>query len=548
VLATLGRSLILRLFFLALLLIEIIAITTHFEVPFLPNSATISGWLFDFSKEYWQVALWITGACLAFLTPHYKPILGEFAVSIEGYRWPSWLALHLLTFVTFALLTSLIFKQPADPARLTVGWFSVWIALASTTLVLWLLAFAPKNFWLSLVRQNRTEILAGVLLGISAWMLIGMLVRQEAPFAQKELWALLSGLTLKIAYCLLSLGYSDLIFEPSSLVVGTASFPVKVSYACSGIEGVVLIIVFLAIYLWLFRNDLRFPQAFWLFPLGILAIWLANAIRIAMLVVIGSSFSPDIAGMGFHAQAGWIAFTLISLGAIAISHRMRFFSHKNPELMVDSSGNSTLAAALLTPFLVQMAALMVSSAFSSGFDLLYPIRIGVVTAVLWYYRKTYNKVLCSWSWQASAMGVLVFMIWILLEPNSQSNGTALLQGFKKLPSEFALLWLIFRVLGSSIVVPLAEEFAFRGYLIRKLIAKDFDKVAVGQFTWPSFIISSLLFGLLHERWLAGTLAGMGYAIALYRRGRLGDAIAAHMTTNALIAIYVITQGKWSLWI
>ena len=245
---------------------------------------------------------------------------------------------------------------------------------------------------------------------------------------------------------------------------------------------------------------------------------------------------------------GWIAFTLISLGAIVMSHRMRFFSHKNPELMVDSSGNSTLAAALLTPFLVQMAALMVSSAFSSGFDLLYPIRIGVVTAVLWYYRKTYNKVLCSWSWQASAMGVLVFMIWILLEPNSQSNGTALLQGFKKLPSEFALLWLISRVLGSSIVVPLAEEFAFRGYLIRKLIAKDFDKVAVGQFNWPSFIISSLLFGLLHERWLAGTLAGMGYAIALYRRGRLGDAIAAHMTTNALIAIYVITQGKWSLWI
>jgi CAAX prenyl protease-like protein len=146
------------------------------------------------------------------------------------------------------------------------------------------------------------------------------------------------------------------------------------------------------------------------------------------------------------------------------------------------------------------------------------------------------------------MGVLVFMIWMLLEPNDQSNGTALSHGLEKLPSGFALLWLIFRVLGSSIVVPLAEEFAFRGYLIRKLIAKDFDKVTVGQFTWLSFIVSSLLFGLLHERWLAGTLAGIGYAIALYRRGQLGDAITAHMTTNTLIAIFVITQGRWSLWI
>ena len=61
------------------------------------------------------------------------------------------------------------------------------------------------------------------------------------------------------------------------------------------------------------------------------------------------------------------------------------------------------------------------------------------------------------------------------------------------------------------------------------------------------MLTSVLFGLLHERWLAGSLAGMGYALALYRRGQLGDAVIAHMTTNALIAIFVLTQAKWSLW-
>jgi CAAX prenyl protease-like protein len=110
-----------------------------------------------------------------------------------------------------------------------------------------------------------------------------------------------------------------------------------------------------------------------------------------------------------------------------------------------------------------------------------------------------------------------------------------------------VVWLTFRVLGSVIVVPLAEELAFRGYLLRKLIARDFENVPLDQFTWVSFIGSSVLFGLLHGRWVAGTLAGMAYAWAVYRRGQLGDAVLAHMTTNALIAACVLLQGRWALW-
>jgi hypothetical protein len=40
---------------------------------------------------------------------------------------------------------------------------------------------------------------------------------------------------------------------------------------------------------------------------------------------------------------------------------------------------------------------------------------------------------------------------------------------------------------------------------------------------------------------------MAYAVALYRRGQMGDAVYAHMTTNALIAAYVLGAGRWSLW-
>jgi hypothetical protein len=53
---------------------------------------------------------------------------------------------------------------------------------------------------------------------------------------------------------------------------------------------------------------------------------------------------------------------------------------------------------------------------------------------------------------------------------------------------------------------------------------------------------------LHQaNWLPGTLAGLAFAWALYGRRRLGDAIAAHATTNALLTVSVIATGAWASW-
>ena len=96
-------------------------------------------------------------------------------------------------------------------------------------------------------------------------------------------------------------------------------------------------------------------------------------------------------------------------------------------------------------------------------------------------------------------------------------------------------------------MPLAEELAFRGYLTRRLVAADFQSIPPGRMTWWSLLLSSVLFGALHGRWFAGTLAGMAYALAYRRRGELTDAVVAHGVTNGLIAITVLTTGSWSLW-
>ena len=138
--------------------------------------------------------------------------------------------------------------------------------------------------------------------------------------------------------------------------------------------------------------------------------------------------------------------------------------------------------------------------------------------------------------------------WVALEPSPTPEAEATIaNALAEMPRTAALLWLAARVLGSAIVVPIAEELAFRGYLLRRLIDADFTAVSPKRFTVVSFLISSIAFGALHGRWLAGILAGMIYAAAQYRRGEISDAIIAHAVTNGLLAAYVVIFGHWAFW-
>jgi CAAX prenyl protease-like protein len=109
-------------------------------------------------------------------------------------------------------------------------------------------------------------------------------------------------------------------------------------------------------------------------------------------------------------------------------------------------------------------------------------------------------------------------------------------------------WLGLRAIGYVLVVPLAEELAFRGYLVRRLQAANFREVAPGHFTVLALVVSAALFGVLHGRyWLAATAAGILFAVAHRWRGKLGDAVLAHATANTLLTAYVFLTGEWRFW-
>ena len=169
-------------------------------------------------------------------------------------------------------------------------------------------------------------------------------------------------------------------------------------------------------------------------------------------------------------------------------------------------------------------------------------RLAAVALLLWLFRREYAAMRWTTSWVSVALGVLVFALWVARWPATTDGAPtrSLITG------GWIAAWLAARVIGSVLTVPLAEELAFRGFLVRRLIAADFDAVRPGRFTWISFVVSSVAFGMLHDRWLEGTAAGMLYALAYYRRGSLGDAVTAHATTNAMLCIDALMTGDWSL--
>ena len=91
-----------------------------------------------------------------------------------------------------------------------------------------------------------------------------------------------------------------------------------------------------------------------------------------------------------------------------------------------------------------------------------------------------------------------------------------------------------------------EEVFFRSFLYRWLQNRDFRAVPLSRFNLSAFLWTIFLFTLEHDRPLAAAMAGAAYGFAAIRFG-LATAIVAHVTTNLLLALYVIHQNAWAFW-
>lgn len=506
-----------------LLLAEVGALSTGYDAADRERDAGWAGTVVAWTPAVFRWGLVATGlaAVLAvvFRRSELRPIL------VRRHR-PAPLALavasHLGAYALFALATGQLLGKPTalEPWELLA-----WLAAGTLTLATWALALVPPGAWPALLGRLRW-----VLLTSAGVALVASLVARAA----REEWDVLSGPSMWTAYVLLQAVLPDVVFDPETRLLGTPAFLVEVGIPCSGYEGIGLMAVYLGVYLVLFRHGLRFPQAFLLIPLALAGVWSANVLRLVILIWIGDRVSPALALGGFHSQAGWIGFNAVALALLWGTHRSRLFTRD--EVMRAAGPNPT--AAYLAPLLAAVAVQMLAEALSPRPELLYPLRVAAGGVLLAYFWRRYEVLRTPGRVSAGtglgwsiAFGVGVFLVWIaLVPPNPSFAETA------ALPRGLAAIWVAIRVIGFVLVTPLIEELAFRGYLVRRLIAADFEAVPPGRFTWPSFLVSSALFGLMHGDWLAGILAGLAYGLVVVRTGRVRDAVVAHAVTNGLLLV------------
>lgn len=480
----------------------------------------------------WAIMMWPRrGEIAALWTSSLSP-------GTRGSGWGLPLAVNLALFALLAASTVAFTGYAANAAAPPWGWFWLYCApLAATALSLFWL-FAPIRFWIELLRRQAGE--------ISLALAAGALLLAAGGLAQTG-WDRLAGITLMLSYTLLSL------YEPAAAVdYATQSlivrdFQVIIDQSCSGYEGMALVAAFLGLYLWSFRRTLRFPNALLLMPLGIASIYALNIVRIAALVSIGGHVSPEIAEGGFHSQAGWMAFLAVTLGFMALAPRLAFFARDEVAAERSAAAPDRSMDALLVPFMALMAGSIVTSALAPYDTGLYGLKIAAAGMALFILREWYRELAAPLSLPAVGAGVLVGIAWIATDPGSVApNRIDLGLWLAAQPPLLALLWLVIRAFGAIVVVPVVEELAFRGLLYRWIISRRFEAVSFDRFSWIALLVSSVLFGLLHTLPLAGALAGAVFALVMVRRGRLADAIAAHVAANAVIVAWAIAMGQWSL--
>ncbi len=394
------------------------------------------------------------------------------------------------------------------------------------------LMIAPVRAWQDLLRQHGGLLLALILLALAL---------PEITDEMQPLWrsAWVTELTFgAVVQVMLALGY-EVQAVIATRVIGADGFFVAVGPQCSGVEGFALISVFTLVYIWLFRSDLRLPRALLLLPIGILISWVFNVVRISALLSLGAEVSPELAIGGFHSHAGWLSFIILAVCLILGSRSIPFFMK---DALVQAVQNRAplppffedRIVAEILPFAVFMLSALLASTFSQTPGIVYPIRAALMIGVLALFWKVYRALPWRLDPLAVAAGAVIGALWVVTSPDTTGA-----PAYGALTGAAFVGWVIARMIGTSLLVPMIEELMFRGYLLRRIAPEGNGlrmALAVG--------VSAALFALLHDRWLAAALAGVVFGLLVWRSRNLTDAIVAHATANALIAIWAVVFGAW----
>jgi CAAX prenyl protease-like protein len=235
--------------------------------------------------------------------------------------------------------------------------------------------------------------------------------------------------------------------------------------------------------------------------------------------------------------------------------------------LTDDSGSSQPTSDIF-PYLVPMCAYVALGAFEHWLPKVgeqpdprwyfagYTARLFVVASLAWWYRSAWKDLRPLPSGAHLALSVLVGLVvlglWVGLDglyPPIPGTGMDRRVGFDPTPlspiPRFAFV--IVRLLGLVVLVPLIEELFWRSFMIRWLIDPNFQNVAIGRVTAISAGLTSVFFALVHPEWLPALLTGLLWAGLLRQTKSVGACFVSHVTANLALGAYIVTAGAWKYW-
>lgn len=200
----------------------------------------------------------------------------------------------------------------------------------------------------------------------------------------------------------------------------------------------------------------------------------------------------------------------------------------------------------------------------------YPVQTILVGGLLWFYRKHYVFKPHRGFGLAALLGVIGIVLWFLPAWGYQkltADGTGFPSWLKWFglesrtdgfdPSFYAdhqglyAASLAMRFLRLVIIVPLAEEIFWRGFLMRYIIADgdDFRRVPFGTHDWRAFGVVTVGVMLAHNPvdWLAAWIWGSLVYFLAVRTKSLSACILMHAVANLLLGVYVMVTRQWGYW-
>ena len=213
--------------------------------------------------------------------------------------------------------------------------------------------------------------------------------------------------------------------------------------------------------------------------------------------------------------------------------------------------------AYMIPMAVFLLFTWVGGTWSSLFPASYIVKTVVTAASLIYLRPQYTRINWSYSWLGLLIGIIGLVQWVGMEklllhfwPNYPRVSLQAINPFTTFSSP-VMLWIFItiRLLGPALVVPFMEEFFWRDFLWRVIIApNDFKLAAVGEWDMKSFVVVTLVFASVHmQMWITALVWGAMIAVLLVRTKSLGACIIAHGVTNLLLGVYVLYTHDWAFW-